>query len=96
MSRGTKRESVGKKVIAALLMIVALSVLIPTRGAEIARSNDQLRACRDYADAVAIVGHLFVLEISKTGIYRATPEEGIGHHSPTIPTHQYRAPPVFS
>jgi len=96
VNRGTKTKWVGRKIIAALLMIVVLSVLIPTRGAEIARLDDQLRACRDYGGLVALVGHLFALEISKTGIYRATPEERIHHHSPTIPTHQYRAPPVLS
>ena len=96
MNRSTRNRSVGGKVIAALLMIVLLSVLIPTRGAEVARSNEQVRACQDNAAMVAIVGHPFILEISKAAIYLTGPEKEIRLQSPVILIYPYRGPPVLS
>jgi hypothetical protein len=96
VSRNTWTRSVGGKIIVALLMVVLLSVLIPTRGAEVARSNDQLRACQDNAGIVAAVGQSFALEISKAAIYPAHPEQEIYLQSHTIPIYPHRGPPVIS
>ncbi len=96
MNKSTKTISVGGKIIVALLMMVLFSVLIPTRGAEIARSNDQLQACQDHAGAVAMSGHPFVLEVSTTAIYLARPEKEIRLQSPVIPIYPNRGPPVLS
>ena len=96
VNRRIKTRLVGKKTIAALLMIVLFSVLIPTRGAEVARSSEQLRACQDSAGMVAMAGHTFVLEISKAAIYLTRPEKQICLQSPTILTCPLRGPPVLS
>jgi len=96
VNKSTKATSVGGKIIAALLMVVLLSVLIPTRGAEVARSNDQLRACQDSAGIVAEVGRSLVPEISKAAIYLTHPEEEIYLQSHTIPIYPHRGPPVLS
>lgn len=96
MNRSTCSRLVGGKIIAALLMLVLLSVLIPTRGAEVARSNDQLRACQDGAGIVAVAVDPFVFEISKAAIAAAVLQEEIPLQSPTIPIYPYRGPPVLS
>ena len=96
MKRSTKGISVGGKIVAALLMIVLFSVLVPTRGAEVAKSNEQLRACQDSAGAVALVEQSFNLEVNRSTIYLTRPEEEVHLQSPTIPIHPNRGPPVFS
>jgi hypothetical protein len=96
VSKSTKATSVGGKIIAALLMVVLLSVLIPTRGAEVARSNDQLRACQDNAAIVAAVGQSLVLEISKAAVYLTHPEEETYFSSHTVLVCPHRGPPVLS
>jgi hypothetical protein len=96
MNKSTKTEGIGKKTIAVLLMIALFSVLIPTRGAEVARSNDQLRACQENASTVATAGHPFVLEISTAVIYLTHPEEKFWLQSPAILIHPHRGPPVLS
>ena len=96
MNKSTKTISVGGKIIAALLMTVLLSVLIPTRGAEVARSNEQLRACQDNAGTVALVGHPFILEIRTAATYLAPSQEEIRVQSPFVPIYPNRGPPVFS
>lgn len=96
MNKGIKTRSVGGKIIAALLMVVLLSVLVPTRGAEVARSNDQLRACQDNAGIVAAIGQSLVLEISKATIYLTRSQEKTYLQSPFILIHPHRGPPVLS
>jgi len=96
VKKSSKTISVGGKIVAALLMIVLFTVLVPTRGAEVARSNDQLQTCQDHAGTVALVEQSFNLEISRPVIYLAFPEEGLRLQSPAIPIHPNRGPPVFS
>jgi hypothetical protein len=96
VKKRTKTRLAGSKTIAALLMLVLLSVLIPTRGAEVARSNDYLRACRESAGAVAEVGHASVVEISKAVVYLTLPEKELCLPSPSILIYPHRGPPVLS
>ena len=96
VNRRITTRLVGKKTIAALLMIVLFSVLIPTRGAEVARSSEQLRACQDNAGMVALAGHTFVFEISKAAIYLTRPEKQASLQSPTILIYPLRGPPALS
>ena len=95
MGRSTNTTSVGRKTLAALLMMVLLSVLIPTRGAEVVRSNE-LRACQDNVGTVAVMGHPFTLEVSKTAIYLSRPEKEICLPSPSILIYPRRGPPILS
>jgi len=96
VKKRTETRLAGRKTIAALLMLVLLSVLIPTRGAEVARSNDVLRACQESAGAVAVVGHAFVFEISKAVTHLTLPEKAICLPSPSILIYPRRGPPVLS
>jgi len=96
VNRRITTRLVGKKTIVALLMIVLFSVLIPTRGAEVARSSEQLRACQDNAGMVALAGHPFVLEISKATIHLTRLEKQAPLPSPTIFIYPLRGPPALS
>ena len=96
MKKRTETGLAGRKTIATLLMLVLVSVLIPTRGAEVARSNDHLRACQESAGAIAAVEHVFAVEISKAVIYFALPEKEICLPSPSILIYPHRGPPVLS
>jgi len=96
VNRSTVAGSVGMKVIAALLMIVLLSVFMPTRGAEVWLSSYQLRAHQGNGDTVGTVEHPFVLEINRAAIYMTHSREEIRLPSPVNPTQFYRGPPVLS
>ena len=96
MNTSTVIGSVGRKVVAALLMIVLLSVFMPTRGAEVWLSSYQLRAHQGNGDTVGTVEHPFVLEINRAATYLTHSEGEIRLPSPVSPIHLYRGPPVLS
>jgi hypothetical protein len=86
----------GRKALAALLVIMLLSVLVPTRGAEVAQSKDQLQACQRTADALATVEGLFILDVGRAAASAVHPEKEICPRSPVILIYSYRGPPVLS
>jgi hypothetical protein len=86
----------GRKALAALLVIILLSVLVPTRGAEAARSTDQFQACQDATDAPATVEDPFILDVGRVAVSVVHPEKEICLRSPIILVHSYRGPPVLS
>jgi hypothetical protein len=96
VDRSKKTTSAGRKVLAALLMILLFSVLVPTRGAEVAQSKDQSQTCQYNADALAAVEGPFTLEINRAAVAVVHAEKDICLQSPIILIHPYRGPPVLS
>ncbi len=96
MNRIAGNESVGRKILFALLVAMLISVFIPTRGAEVARSVDGLLISQAAVADVAAVGHPFVPEIDQRAIYSIEAEKELGLDPPVILTYPYRGPPVLS
>ena len=96
MNRIAGNESVGRKILFALLAAILLSVFIPTRGAEVARSVDSLLISQAAVADVAAVGHPFVPEIDQRAIYSIEAQKELGLDPPIILTYTHRGPPVLS
>ena len=96
MDRIIGNESIGRKILFALLVAMLLSVFIPTRGAEVAKPADSLLISQAAVAGVAVVGHPFVPEIDQRAIYSIEAEKELGLEPPVILTYPHRGPPVLS
>jgi hypothetical protein len=96
VNRSVGNESVGRKILFALLVVMLLSVFIPTRGAEVARSADRLLISQAAIADLAAVGHPFVPELGRPAIYSIEAEKELGLDPPVILTYPHRGPPVLS
>jgi hypothetical protein len=96
VKRSRGNESIGRKILFALLVAMLLWVFIPTRGAEVARSVDRLLISQAAVAGVAAVGPPFVPEIDQRAIYSIEAEKELRLDPPIILTYPHRGPPVLS
>ncbi len=96
MCRNAQRSSVGRKLLIALLMIMLISVLVPTRGAEVGQSKEGVQTPQHLADAVAVVEGFFILDVGRRAVSIIHSENKAGIQSPVILVYSYRGPPVLS
>jgi hypothetical protein len=96
MTMNSVTKPLHMKSIALLLALLALVSLAAVGTIEMVPSDDGTQISQEEGNSVALVRHLFVLEISLTATYLSHESGGVLPRAPFILNHTNRGPPTLA
>ncbi len=81
------------RIIALICTLLVFFAATKVRAAELSRPDEELRVCKCDTDAIAVVGHLFVLHNYVTTLYLSPPAREVDKQLSPAFSLTYRGPP---